>query len=569
MLFQAALRHRAWLVAVGLMSVGISMVHAEPDARYLVERPVKRLALIIANWDYSSGRLEGTDVDQTTFAEQLKEFGFEVDTISNFRTQDELVNGGLNKFLNKIKEADFALIYYSGHGLSFGSENFPVPTKLPGTLRESDLSKYFVSIEEFHRKLAEQNPGISMVILDACRTYTGPKIEKSDGSEKELPKGLIKPSMRMTTNMALIYAAEPGQTATVKGKQSIFTEALVESLKSGLNEYNEVKRDVNSRVLEKSGEKQLPWYNESPTAMIWFRDSEESRRAAKTAWLNAVTRGTIDDVKRFLRMFPSSSYSIAAREWLRDNPEGTAVATSKVPPTFAALAWEGSTTRIAYSDVSAHYSFANTVALAKVGGDFSVDAMQKPTRDQIANTMVASSALVTNRPINVRSQPSSSGKVLATLPRGALLRFSGTTTDASGQAWLEARVRSVDGPVYVEPPPAFKAISTASIGVPLVEGLISPNPETNSVLVREIDVYKLIASAGDGYQSISWASIESGAVVCKGDGGQCHQAEDLRSLRALHAESLLVQAGVDRKKITSVSDASGVPAGLVRIRFFR
>jgi hypothetical protein len=532
-----------------------------------VERPIKRLALVIANWEYSDGRLDGTDVDQSTLADQLIKLGFEVDKISNFRNQEELVNGGLNKFLNKVKEADFALIYYSGHGLSYGSENFPVPTKLPGTLSENDLLKYFVSIEEFHRKLAEQNPGISMVILDACRTYTGPNLEKSDGV-KEVSKGLVKPSMRMTTNMALIYAAEPGQTAIVKGKQSIFTEALVASLASGLNEYNEVKRDVNNRVLEKSGEKQVPWYNESPTAMIWFRESDEIRRAAKITWLNAVHRGTIDDVKRFLRTFPSSAYSVAAREWLRDNPEGTSVPTSKVPPTFAALAWERSNSRLAFADVSSHYSFANTVALAKVGGDFTVDVPQKPTRDQTANTMVASSALVANRPISVRSAPSSTSQVMATLPRGALLAMSGTKTDATGKAWLEARVRSVDGPVYVEPPPTSRIIYSGSIGVPLVEGLVSSNPATNAVLVREVDVYKLIASAKDGSESISWASIESGKFDCKLDSGQCHQAEDLRSLRALHVESLLVQAGVDRTKITSVSNADGVPTGMVRIRFF-
>ena len=43
-----------------------------PNPKYVVEKPVKRLALVIANWDYPAGRLDGTDNDQKLLADQLK-----------------------------------------------------------------------------------------------------------------------------------------------------------------------------------------------------------------------------------------------------------------------------------------------------------------------------------------------------------------------------------------------------------------------------------------------------------------------------------------------------------------
>lgn len=557
-----------------LWNVSLAQVVA-PNPKYVVEKPVKRLALVIANWDYPAGRLEGTDNDQKLLSDQLLALGFEVSTFSNFRTQEELANEALNPFLEKITFGDFAIIYYSGHGMSFGSESYLVPTRLPGEIQESEFFNHFISVEELQRKMTGRQAGISLVMLDACRTFQRPHIKASDGTDKEIPKGLVRPSIRMSTNMALAYAAAPGYEAIVKGKASIFTESLVEELASGIDEYNEIKRNVANRVLNKSNDKQEPWFSESATAVIRFRETVHTKRTDRVAWEISLQRGTIEAIKTYLRSFPTSRYAFAAREWLRDNPAGVAIASAAVPPMVVAEIWKQSQGQALLNvDISSHFRYPKravetTASVVAAGAVFDAQrASTAMTSRAAADWMMAANAVIAAKPTQLRNGPTSASQLVTTVPRNAVIALDGGTVRNKGKTWLSARVDSVDGPVYLEVPPVQAKPAQLRIGMPLVEGFVQPNPGANSALVREVDVYKLIASAGNGASSISWASVETGKLDCKAESAACQRLRDLQVLQTLHVESLLAQAGIDRAKVTTLMGRDDVPKDKIRIRFF-
>lgn len=552
------------------MSLPLHAMNSVDTVKYLAESQVQRLALVLANWEYADAPLPGTEKDLETLTRSLSSLGFEVTPGKNFRNQEELVHKYLNPFLSKVNPGDFVVIYFSGHGVSLGSENYPVPTKLPKKIREDSFSKYFVSVEEFNRKLALRQPGISFVILDACREFTGPEIVGADGKEQMLDKGLIAPASRMTTNMALVYAAEPGKRAVIRGDQSIFTRALVETLNLGLNEYNEVKREVNSRVLDASSERQLPWYSESPTAVIWFKETEETLRTAKTSWTNALSSGLPENVRRFRRQFPVSRYATAATEWLRDFPEGTAVATSPLPPQVLRQAWERPLEdgKFALADISAHYKFE------RKGVDTAVNwsVFESPgneSRSAIASMMAASPWMQTSRPQTMRSFPSTEASVVATLPRGAKFTVTGITYDTFGRSWIRASVPTVDAEVFMEPPRPKTKPTVSIVGMPVAEALIAADLPSANTLVRSIDVYKLIASAKSTNKQISWASIEAGPNLCPTGGDKCPEEGEKLAMRILHTETLLVNSGLSRGKVTALTSVADVPTGKIRLRLFQ
>jgi hypothetical protein len=78
----------ALCIAAGMPCFTLAQV--APLERYLKERPVKRLALLLSNWSYPSGRLDSTDLDLAAMEKRLIHLGFEVSKTTNFRSAEEL-----------------------------------------------------------------------------------------------------------------------------------------------------------------------------------------------------------------------------------------------------------------------------------------------------------------------------------------------------------------------------------------------------------------------------------------------------------------------------------------------
>src|SRR5215467_9169249 len=111
----------AWLAIVCLLTV----LAAPAGAQTITE---KRVALVIGIGDYRDpllGKLDHPKSDAASIAQQLKQLGFEVVTELDL-TKEEFLTA-LDRFAREHQAASAVLVYFTGHGIQIGGQNFLLP----------------------------------------------------------------------------------------------------------------------------------------------------------------------------------------------------------------------------------------------------------------------------------------------------------------------------------------------------------------------------------------------------------------------------------------------------------
>ena len=109
---------RACLCLAFVVFAGLA--HAEAG------KELRGVALVIGQSDYENiPKLPNPEHDARAIEEMLDSLGFETD-VSNDRDARKL-RRDLEGFVEDAEGADVAIIYYSGHGIEAGGENFLVP----------------------------------------------------------------------------------------------------------------------------------------------------------------------------------------------------------------------------------------------------------------------------------------------------------------------------------------------------------------------------------------------------------------------------------------------------------
>ena len=88
----------------------------------------RRIALVVDNFAYdNAATLRNPERDAKLVADALKRTGFKsVTLLTNFR-KDALVSA-LRDFAARAETADWAVVYYAGHGMEVGGVNYLIPT---------------------------------------------------------------------------------------------------------------------------------------------------------------------------------------------------------------------------------------------------------------------------------------------------------------------------------------------------------------------------------------------------------------------------------------------------------
>ena len=155
----------------------------------------------------------------------------------------------LREFQDAADDADWALVYYAGHGIEIRRQNFliPVDAKLE-TDRDADdeavpLERVLDRIHNAHK--------LQLVILDACRNNPFKVATIGQDGQRALlqHRGLarIEPA---TPNELVVYAAKDGDAAADGGdaEHSPFAAALMARLKEPRVEINETFNNVTKDV---------------------------------------------------------------------------------------------------------------------------------------------------------------------------------------------------------------------------------------------------------------------------------------------------------------------------------
>ena len=213
------------------------------------------MALVVGNGAYlSSGALKNPPRDAHAIAGALRRLGFDdvrerIDlSRADFETE-------LRAFGADAAGADWAVIYYAGHGIEFDGANHVVP--VDAAVRTAEAAEDETIALDMLIENVEPAGKLRLIILDACRD--NPFAAQS--TDKELTRAFGRGLARIEpSNVLVAYAAHHGQVALDgKGDNSPYVEALLEYLPAPGLEISLMFRKVHDRVFERTGDAQEPF----------------------------------------------------------------------------------------------------------------------------------------------------------------------------------------------------------------------------------------------------------------------------------------------------------------------
>lgn len=230
----------------------------------------RRVAFVVGIGAYKAAPQLGNPVgDARSIGDSLRRLNFEVSEVydPDFRKLSE----ALRAFGIKAAQADVAVVYYAGHGVQVGRENFLLPADAQ-IERERDLVYEALSLELFLGEVSQARH-LGIILLDACRN--NPFVERLSRSlaisSRGPPSAGLARVDNVPRNTLVAMATKADQTAEDgSGGHSPFAQALLNNLdKPGL-ELSLFFRSVRDDVLRATGNQQEPYVFSSLGAEPFF-----------------------------------------------------------------------------------------------------------------------------------------------------------------------------------------------------------------------------------------------------------------------------------------------------------
>ncbi|MFI5014426.1 MAG: caspase family protein [Hyphomicrobiales bacterium] len=229
----------------------------------------RRVALVIGESEYKNvPRLANPSHDAQLVATAFRDIGFEV-LVSIDLTHQQMIDG-LRRFRDFASGADWAAIYFSGHGVAIAGTNYlmPIDARIDGV---SDVQRQSVSLDD----LLSSQTGVRQVrvaILDACRdnpfqalgkgtSTRGIQVTKEASAPQEQPASRTRGLARVEPppSTIIVYSAGDGAVALDgQGETSPFADALAKRLRQPGLEIGKTFRLVRDDVLRASAGAQTP-----------------------------------------------------------------------------------------------------------------------------------------------------------------------------------------------------------------------------------------------------------------------------------------------------------------------
>jgi tetratricopeptide (TPR) repeat protein len=231
--------------------------------------PTRRIALVIGNAAYThASRLNNPAADAKAIAAALRRIGFG-DVTDRYDLGYSELRAALKAFGDKAGSADWAVVYFAGHGIQVGQASYLIPTDAR-LARAAHVEDEAVALSYVLSKVEEARK-LRLVILDACRENPFlARMEQSAGT-RTLGRGLgrIEPER----GILVAYAARDGQLALDGDERhSPFAKALLEHIEEPGLEIGLLFRKVRDRVLKLTGSAQEPFvYGSLPSDGLYFK----------------------------------------------------------------------------------------------------------------------------------------------------------------------------------------------------------------------------------------------------------------------------------------------------------
>ncbi len=230
--------------------------HAAPAPGERAAAFGKRVALVIGNSNYQNvPALQNPERDAATVAKGLEAVGFQDVTLQVNLGREQLVNT-LRAFAKQTENADWAVVYYAGHGIEVAGTNYLIPTDAR-IASDLDIGLEAVPIDQV-LNAAERARALRLVILDACRDNPFANQMKRTVASRSIGRGLAK--MEPDPGTLVIFAAKHGETALDgDGENSPFVMAFVKDIQVPGVEVRRLFDNVRDDVMDMTGRRQQPY----------------------------------------------------------------------------------------------------------------------------------------------------------------------------------------------------------------------------------------------------------------------------------------------------------------------
>jgi uncharacterized caspase-like protein len=181
-------------------------------------------------------------------------------TLSNDLTRDKFFEV-LRSFAADAEKADWAVIYYAGHGFEIGGVNYLVPVDARLAV-DKDAETEAVALEQVIAAVGGARK-LRLVMLDACRDNPFAPAMRHTIALQLADKGFsdIEPS----AGFMVVYAAKHGETALDgEGADSPFATALVHDIREPHVEVRKLFDIVRDDVWNATRHAQQPFTYGSP-----------------------------------------------------------------------------------------------------------------------------------------------------------------------------------------------------------------------------------------------------------------------------------------------------------------
>ncbi len=586
------------------------------QVQYMEEREPVRRALVIGNADYSlHPKLPGVTTDALEITARLKELKFQIGSPNELplelKTRAEF-SKAIGDFSRTINEGDLVVFYFSGHGFSYGAHGFLAPTELPQCVRENKLPDVAFPVDSVKSLLESRNPGLVIMILDACRTFSSFVIRPEDPSPCSSPTesdaginlaagGLTQPGAGAgEVNSIIAFATEPGKTAvasSVAGQMSRYTKHVVAYIGNEGQTVFTVLSSAGADVKDESSGEQLPILISPWITNPFLRPSTQNLNDDKEAWCVALSSRLKARIKRYKDAYSVTRYAADARKWLKDFSELAPAGFTLVSPVAVERAFRASNARMAVRSLeTTAFAFPRemnvgwekdlatagdrelgivpsgttqkNLALEKSGEKYLTDnwGIESTSKrsEKLAFTIASIDVhenVVATENLMARAQPDEQAKVVDQLQAGTSLRVIGLAEGPNDNVWLQVLTEQNQTPLFVKVPSSVKSRPLVELGQSLKEIVARANPDRIPDLVDPLPLQDAINQLRNGGWEITWISLATGAI-------NDEVKQGLRDARLEHARYLLKQMGIPGVRITAVTAANDFEDDGVRIRIF-
>jgi uncharacterized caspase-like protein len=247
----------AFLLAITVLWGMLGPAHAD-----------KRVALVIGNGAYQNvPALPNPPHDAADIAASLQRLGFSVRMLKDGRFDD--MRRALLSFARDARHSDMAIVYFAGHGMEIGGENWliPVDAELKTDL---DIEQEAIGLKGVTLMVSAASK-LGLVILDSCRNNPFQARMQRTVRTRAVSRGLAR--IEPAGSVLVAYAAKDGTTADDgTGGHSPYSAALLKYLEQPGLEINFLFRNVRDEVLHDTDHHQEPFlYGSLSKEAIYLR----------------------------------------------------------------------------------------------------------------------------------------------------------------------------------------------------------------------------------------------------------------------------------------------------------